>query len=78
MTDKTKWHNGPPPSCGWWPASACRDKKLFRWWNGRFWSWGVQEYSHTFTVQEYSQKRAEVCGIEWTERPKSWPARSFT
>ena len=78
MTNKTKWHSGPPPSCGWWPASACRDHGLFRWWNGKYWSWGVDECSTAFTVQQHSQKRAEVRGIKWTERPASWPERSKT
>lgn len=33
-----KWHSGPPPSIGWWPASVDRDHTALRYWNGGWWS----------------------------------------
>jgi hypothetical protein len=74
-----KWHSGPPPSVGWWPASMVRDEDVFRWWNGLHWSAPAQS-SHT---AEYAAAQARVKshwepGIEWQHRPASWPARSRT
>ena len=76
---KRKWHSGPPPSIGWWPASILRDKNILRWWNGEFWS--LDAWAH-FTAQaaaHYAQiKDPHSSSVEWTERPDSWPAWSKT
>lgn len=42
MTDR-KWHSGPPPHIGWWNASLDRGEDVWRWWDGREWSWCVGE-----------------------------------
>ena len=34
----SKWHNGPPPSIGWWVASTQQALDILRWWNGAYWS----------------------------------------
>jgi hypothetical protein len=39
----TKWHSGPPPSIGWWPASVNENPKFFRWYDGAEWSASVTE-----------------------------------
>ena len=47
----TKWHKGPPPSVGWWPASFCGGLDSYRWWNGKKWS-----------VPVSSSETAEIAG----------------
>jgi hypothetical protein len=74
-----KWHKGPPPSIGWWPASFQRDTSSIRYWNGRWWSLDARQY-HT---AKYAARRAEheavwQEGIQWTDRPANWPERSKT
>ena len=74
-----KWHKGPPPSIGWWPASVSRDRHAIRWWNGKWWSDPAYSFNHI----EDASKRATQKGegqhrIEWTDRPALWPERSKT
>lgn len=75
----TKWHKGPPPSIGWWPASRRRNKKLLRWWNGVWWSIGCVSGFPAYAVTSGAAKKAHIQDeIEWTDRPASWPERSKT
>lgn len=66
---EAKWHNGTPPSIGWWPASFGRNKDSIRWQDGKLWS--------DYALPHYSAKEAAGCaavmniskqGVEWTER----------
>jgi hypothetical protein len=66
----TKWHKGPPPEIGWWPASAFKNDEVIRWWDGKNWSVGVdknytseQAAAQARTYSDYSNKE-----ILWTER----------
>lgn len=74
----TKWHKGPPPSIGWWPAKNRFDSNTIRWWNGKYWSLPA----HAGTTAEVAGRVALVRGwsteIEWADRPDDWPARSRT
>ena len=70
---KPKWHSGPPPSIGWWPASYSRNTNVIRWWNGKWWS--VCHVKSSAIVIEKSDFQNE---IKWTERPDWWPERSKT
>ena len=75
----TKWNNGPPPSCGWWPASFSKDPNALRWWNGKYWSWSAEESNSADTAAFFAGKEVDsYTNIQWQHRPKSWPARSFT
>lgn len=71
------WFVGEPPSHGWWPASASQDEDLFRWWNGKHWSWGCAGSCDKMKAQLIATLPAESIGIKWAERPASWPDRSF-
>jgi hypothetical protein len=74
-----KWHKGPPPSIGWWPASIERDPEVFRWWNGEWWSIDAyQSNSEKYAEQLANRKALWQHSIEWTTRPKWWPERSKT
>lgn len=76
---KTKWHSGPPPSVGWWPASVCNDLTCLRWWNGRAWS--LPAYAGDGSMKVETAVRFLSCNtaqIFWTDRPASWPERSRT
>jgi hypothetical protein len=74
-----KWHKGPPPSIGWWPASNCRNEHILRWWDGANWSdatvgsMNSTQAGKAARNSEWAQSR-----MEWTDRPESWPARSRT
>ena len=74
-----KWHKGPPPSIGWWPASHMRDARTLRWWCGQKWSLGACQ-SWTAKQAALQASLPSVCqaDIMWTNRPKSWPERSKT
>jgi hypothetical protein len=80
MSDNKKWHLGPPPSIGWWIASACGDKHMLRWWDGNDWSAPVHESRDASYAAETAAFKASGGndGISWKNRPASWPARSKT
>lgn len=75
----SKWHKGPPPSVGWWPASMCEDTKMVRWWNGKKWSAATKG---DVTGDPAKAKAREAwysqSDIKWLPRPASWPKRSRT
>ena len=74
-----KWHKGPPPSVGWWPASDGRMPDYYRWWNGFFWSRPAQSWMASAEAAHEAQfPNSRPESIEWTNRPASWPARSRT
>ncbi len=74
-----KWHSGPPPSVGWWPASVNRVPGMYRWWDGAGWSVACVQGASSDTVFVLSRIRATKRPmIEWTDRPASWPERSKT
>ncbi len=73
------WRKGPPPSIGWWPASACRNSNCLRWWNGKWWSIAVpQEFKAESAARNAAIKSSLEGDIEWTDRPAWWPERSKT
>lgn len=78
----TRWHDGPPPSLGWWPTQL-RGKKsnALRWWDGKQWSFPVWPSDPPYIVSVTSETPAwdEVQPqIQWRHRPTSWPVESFT
>jgi hypothetical protein len=81
MGRKAQWHDGPPPSLGWWPASVSQNEGYYRWWDGNQWSFAAVPgasrqkviQSASIKADNWSQKT-----IRWTRRPKGWPARSKT
>lgn len=78
-----KWHKGPPPSLGWWPASVNRNEGSLRW-------RGVKDGREYWSVPVSALALAQAAGasalqesmysdlVEWQDRPASWPARSKT
>lgn len=75
-----KWHSGPPPSIGWWPASMRKRPHTYRWWDGRRWSFAAYCYDSkddaAMSASIYTPERAEqIC---WQTRPSDWPERSRT
>ena len=68
-----KWLSGPPPFVGWWNASSGRNPVIWRWWNGKHWSCGVNcttidAEQAEFEARYPASDRPEV--YEWTWR---WP-----
>ena len=74
----SKWNSGPPPSLGWWPASAFKTEGLYRWWNGQRWSIAAEYGDSIKQVRDAAASTTGLTGIFWQARPKSWPAGSFT
>ena len=74
----SQWHDGPPPSVGWWPASCTHDENALRWWNGNDWSSVCYQNDSSDYVACYAVKRDDALRIKWQHRPASWPAQSFT
>lgn len=80
MSD-TKWHSGPPPSVGWWPASFSKDEKALRWWDGERWSMSTNQscrVEHAVCMARIPLAEMAQSAVKWRARPKSWPARSRT
>jgi hypothetical protein len=74
-----KWHSGPPPSIGWWPASIAADSACLRWWNGQYWSIGAYRGYSEVNLARIAVARADTdWEVRWQYRPKSWPKRSRT
>jgi hypothetical protein len=74
-----KWHKGPPPSIGWWPASNARNLQCLRWWNGKYWSEPAFVGQSTQSAESAATLKAtNQQPIEWTNRPIYWPERSKT
>lgn len=64
-----KWHKGPPPEIGWWPASVSRDKKSIRWWDGECWSSNAWPHETAQQAAIFASiKQIGQYEIEWTER----------
>lgn len=75
---KTKWHSGPPPSVGWWPASMCGNYACFRWWDGSRWSAAAWAEDTKDQASFAAGVKTYYTYIKWTDRPASWPERSRT
>lgn len=74
-----KWHKGPPPSIGWWPASITRNVDFYRWWDGSRWSCVCVEGASAREVLATARTpTSQGWDVEWTDRPATWPARSKT
>lgn len=75
----SKWHKGAPPSIGWWPASVVKDITAIRWWNGQYWSLSARpKFTASRAAAAARHRTYASVDVEWTDRPKSWPARSRT
>ena len=67
--NKTIWHDGPPPSIGWWPASCEKRIKTLRLWNGKWWSRPAFKFDSAETAAHYAMQKAFAQkDIQWTER----------
>lgn len=77
-----KWHKGPPPSLGWWPASINECFGIYRWWNGMYWSWAATSQASSIDAGKialFKEVISDIGGVvKWKHRPKSWPKRSMT
>jgi hypothetical protein len=75
----SKWHKGPPPSIGWWPANSHKYEEVLCWWNGEFWSMpAAEQFLLTDVLVAAKTRNPYQSSIEWTDRPKWWPQRSKT
>lgn len=76
-----KWHRGPPPSKGWWPASYAMHPDIYRWWNGGQWSDYACRGDSLLMVRQAASRMVRANSgfqIYWKDRPKNWPERSKT
>lgn len=80
-----KWHKGPPPSVGWWPArvSLLKDdgRRRYGWFDGLDWSVFAQEHHTERQAAEAARSKGASDGttaVLWADRPASWPKRSRT
>jgi hypothetical protein len=73
-----KWHKGPPPSVGWWPASFSKNDANIRWWNGENWSFAASVAFDRGEVNKIANQISKIKNIYWKHRPDSWPERSKT
>jgi hypothetical protein len=78
--DYNKWHSGPPPSVGWWPASAFCFGGVYRWWDGKRWSnpAGSDSAPEEAGWTAARPSPLPLYEIQWRHRPADWPERSRT
>ncbi len=66
---KTKWHRGAPHSIGWWPASATKNQRIIRWWNGEWWSVPAFPEFSAHEAADVAHFKADFQPkIQWTKR----------
>lgn len=73
LPERPVWRDGPPPSIGWWPASASQEKCVIdiRWWNGVEWSLFAQPWDTEAEAASVADIRHSVPyqqRIVWTDR----------
>lgn len=62
------WRNGPPPHVGWWNASIFQDDKMWRWWNGIFWSTSVRfTATRAYAAECSSNESPSSFAVKWTD-----------
>ena len=52
------WRRGTPPIAGWYPASTCGNRNIWRWWNGRHWSVFVTEHANASDASACARHRS--------------------
>ena len=64
---KQAYHDGSPPSKGWWPTrSEEPERYAMRWWNGKAWSvYCDQEDAEMGLLNRDSRMCAMAPGIRW-------------
>lgn len=67
-----KWHKGPPPEIGWWPASADQypNPRVIRWWDGTEWSLAAiptMTAKQAAAMASHESTLPAEC-IQWTDR----------
>lgn len=70
---KRIFHAGPPPHVGWWNASVCKDRKAWRWWDGKEWSCAAMWFDTVGLAAAQAaryQTAAHKGRIEWSDY---WP-----
>lgn len=71
---EVKWHKGPPPEIGWWPANLIRTPSLLRWWDGKRWSLSVPMRTTTDEIKGledckfFNIPAEHQADIIWSER----------
>lgn len=67
---KHKWHKGPPPSIGWWPASLVQDEQAIRWWDGKRWSYVATPEDNAKKASRVAEYKSSYSAwsIQWTNR----------
>ena len=67
MTSRT-WHKGPPPHVGWWVASIFRIDFIWRWWDGKNWSVGIDKSNSPKDAARFALERSsKQLKIEWKD-----------
>ena len=77
-----KIYEGAPPSIGWWPAGvfqkSAQSGMVLRWWDGKNWSFPAGTHNDSETAEQISRVKTFRKKIYYTDRPKNWPAQSYT
>lgn len=67
-----KFHSGPLPHVGWWLCEDLIDiKNIWRWWDGRAWSWFFVPADPTPIIDDFvAEKYRYSKNIRWSHY---WP-----
>jgi hypothetical protein len=67
-----KWNSGPPPFPGWWNADFLHSPRIWRWYDGRCWSYSVSNNKSAVVAAKVASRHDLYEVIEWTDY---WPKR---
>lgn len=67
-----KWNKGKPPHRGWYNAGTLRQERIWRFWNGEYWSRPVHERFDIGRVKKLANQESKMSirHIEWCDY---WP-----
>jgi len=61
-----KWYRGKPPFVGWWCTHPSIFESLWRWWDGRRWSYSIEKNMSAKQAKMLSnEKLFYTTGIAW-------------
>lgn len=63
-----KWNSGPPPHVGWWNASTRENPDMWRWWDGKQWSFPAFPFELDIDAARFSTQKSDFQSeIKWTD-----------
>lgn len=66
------WHEGPPPTLGWWPVETDKPEPIYRFWDGDCWSDFIYLSSPSDVAELQKRYKHKVNGVNIPVRWRQW------